>query len=243
LKEEGHILTYNRFMDIPFDAPGSWMILGRTNKIVYELKEEAKKHGLYFKDTSEHKSFDLNKYRAVLSWDKLLNGESVLKEDVQVIYTYINDIQHGYRSTDTKKWSSVDKEQLLDLKFLQEQGGLNAKIKNWQDMFNRNFPEKDKIYFENVIKNGTNMDEDPRILIDTIHSIKGDEADHIVLYEKSSFAASIYRKSSKEVSSEYRVWYVGVTRAKKYLHILRSSFDTTFPLCRLKNELERIDYE
>jgi len=243
LKEEGSIFTYNRFIDIPFKQPGSWMILGRTNKIVYELKEEARKLGLYFKDTNDHKSFDSNKYKAVQSWNKLISGDSIQKHEVQVLYMFINDIQHGYRSTDTKKWSSVHKEQLLDLNFLKEYGGLEAEVKNWQDMFNRNFPEKDKIYFENVVKNGTNMDEDPRILIDTIHSIKGDEADHILLYEKSSYAASIYRKNSKAVSSEYRVWYVGVTRAKKNLHILRSNFDTTFPLCRLKNELERLDYE
>ena len=44
----GNIITYQRLKDINFSASDSWMILGRTNEIVDELKLEAKTIGLFF---------------------------------------------------------------------------------------------------------------------------------------------------------------------------------------------------
>ena len=45
-----------------------------------------------------------------------------------------------------------------------------------------------------------------------------------------------------ERSSEFRVWYVGVTRAKKNIHVLRSNYEYTFPLARILNEVRRMKY-
>ena len=78
------------------------------------------------------------------------------------------------------------------------------------------------------------------MVVDTIHSIKGGEADHVVLYEKTNWIASIQNKIGLEKNSEYRVWYVGATRAKQYLHILRSNCEYYFPLAKILNEVKRL---
>ena len=78
------------------------------------------------------------------------------------------------------------------------------------------------------------------MVVDTIHSIKGGEADHVVLYEKTNWIASIQNKIGLEKNSEYRVWYVGATRAKQYLHILRSNSEYYFPLAKILNEVKRL---
>jgi DNA helicase-2/ATP-dependent DNA helicase PcrA len=67
----GNIITYQRLKDINFSASDSWMILGRTNEIVDELKLEAKTIGLFFQSAKGSKSFDIHKWRAI----KLMAGE------------------------------------------------------------------------------------------------------------------------------------------------------------------------
>ena len=81
-----------------------------------------------------------------------------------------------------------------------------------------------------------------RITIDTIHSVKGGEADHVCLFEKANWPAHFGHKVGIARSSEARVWYVGVTRAKQSLHILRSDHQYYFPLARLNNQFIKDNY-
>ena len=99
--------------------------------------------------------------------------------------------------------------------------------------------EKEKFYFEKLIDSGIDIVKNSEMIIDTIHSIKGGEADNVVIYEKSNWVASVQNKVGLERSSEYRVWYVGVTRAKQNIHILRSNSEHYFPLSRMLNETRR----
>jgi superfamily I DNA/RNA helicase len=72
-------------------------------------------------------------------------------------------------------------------------------------------------YIRNVIKNKTRPD-DVRIKVSTIHSVKGAEADHVVLLLNMSKASMI--SMDKNADSEHRVFYVGMTRAAKSLTIV-----------------------
>ena len=81
-------------------------------------------------------------------------------------------------------------------------------------------PEKDKFYFDKILENNLDLDMASRITIDTIHSVKGGEADHVCLFEKANWPAHFGHKVGIARSSEARVWYVGVTRAKKELNII-----------------------
>jgi superfamily I DNA/RNA helicase len=172
-----------------------------------------------------------------------MNGESIIKEDIGILYTYINDIAYGWRSMESKKWLAIPHDQSLTYDFLHESAGLEVPKDHWTVTFDRNFPDKDKLYFENILENGKDILNESNIIIDTIHSIKGGEADHVVLYEKSCWPADLKSKIGLERSSEFRVWYVGATRAKQELHLLRSNHEYTFPLCRMLSELNNVRYE
>jgi superfamily I DNA/RNA helicase len=73
-------------------------------------------------------------------------------------------------------------------------------------------------YILNALKRGDNV-KNPRIKLSTIHSIKGGEDDNILLIPDISYAA--YKEYERNPSIEHRVFYVGVTRAKKNLHIMQ----------------------
>ena len=237
---EGSIHTYNKLRDIPFTADGSWMMLGRTNDIVEELRHAARNMGLFFQDSKGKKSFDLNKWNAIQIWSRLMKGESIQKDEAGILYTFINEISHGYRSTESNRWRNIDDRQTMDYTYLTVWCGLGAQKQHWTNAFNRNFPEKDKFYFEKLIDSGADIIKNSEMIVDTIHSIKGGEADHVVLYEKTNWVASIQNKVGFERSSEYRVWYVGATRARKHIHILRSHNEYSFPLSRMLNEVRRM---
>ena len=78
--------------------------------------------------------------------------------------------------------------------------------------------EQDEIdYYRNVIGAKSHIN-DIRIDVSTIHSVKGAEADHVVLL--SDMTRSTYKNLIDNPDSEHRAFYVGVTRAKESLTIV-----------------------
>jgi len=95
----------------------------------------------------------------------------------------------------------------------------------WYDNFNW---DQDKIiYYRDIISNKTNLKE-CNIKIETIHSVKGDEADNIILL--SDISKQVYINLQNNPDSEHRVFYVACTRAKKNLYILhgKTKYQYTF---------------
>jgi len=209
---------------------------------VRELEGFARMHGVFFQNTKGKHSFDLNKWNAIQYWKRLKEGGTVKKEEAGVIYTYINEIAYGWRSIESKRWKSLADDKTYSLDFLRSFGGLSAKPYKWQQVFNRNFPESDKQYFEKIIEKNIDLSLASNIVIDTIHSIKGGEAQHVCVYEKANWPAHFENKVGLARSSESRVWYVAVTRAKESLHILRSYHEYFFPLARLYNQFIKEHY-
>lgn len=85
----------------------------------------------------------------------------------------------------------------------------------WYNNFNWSI---DKItYYRDIIQNKTDLKK-YNIKIETIHSVKGDEADNVVLL--TDISRQVYLNLQKNPDSEHRVFYVGCTRTKKNLYIL-----------------------
>ena len=87
--------------------------------------------------------------------------------------------------------------------------------------------EKERIYITSVRRMGESiLTGTPRIKISTIHKAKGGEADNVALLLDSSRACV----ESMDQDSEIRTFYVGLTRAKKSLHIIESQSHYGFAL-------------
>ena len=171
-----------------------------------------------------------------------MNKGVVNKEEAGIVYSYVNEIAFGWRSIESKRWMNIEDSGHLSLEFLRTFAGLTATPGPWQQVFNRNFPEKDKLYFEKIIDNNIDLNLASRLTIDTIHSIKGGEGDHVCVYEKANWPAHFGHKVGLARSSEARVWYVGITRARETLHLLRTHHEYFFPLARLYNQFIRDVY-
>jgi superfamily I DNA/RNA helicase len=88
------------------------------------------------------------------------------------------------------------------------------------------------LYFIELLKRygQKTLNNKPEIIIDTIHSVKGGEANHVCIYSKTNWPASFSHKNVSERSDERRVYYTGVTRARDSLHILSTDFRYNYPI-------------
>lgn len=66
------------------------------------------------------------------------------------------------------------------------------------------------------------LDNPPRVIIGTIHSVKGGEADNVLISPDISYSA-YYSDSQGGFVNSYRLFYVALTRAKKRVFLLRNS--------------------
>jgi superfamily I DNA/RNA helicase len=83
------------------------------------------------------------------------------------------------------------------------------------------------MYYRDLIANKVKLDE-CNITVDTIHSVKGSEADNVVLF--SDITKQVLANFQNNPDSERRVFYVGATRAKKRLYIVSPTNRYEFPL-------------
>jgi superfamily I DNA/RNA helicase len=62
-----------------------------------------------------------------------------------------------------------------------------------------------------------------RIKISTIHGVKGEECNNVVLF--MDLERIIYEAAQINADPEHRLFFVGVTRAKKKLYIMQPTSD------------------
>ena len=236
-EKEGYVKRYLNFAEIPIgDLPGTWYILGRVNTTVNELRISAKEAGLYFADNKGNKSFDVKQWRAIKAWTAISKGKDISKQNAEVMMRYIREVKdHSYRRTGF--WIDLPDTQTYDFDGLCDWCGLNlndeAATKPWWQILSRNFTPSQTEYFLRLLQRygQKSLDDEPKIIIDTIHSVKGGEANNVVLYSKTNWPASyVNKKEASDKSDEKRVYYTGATRARDTLHILSSNYRYNYPI-------------
>ena len=236
LVKEGLVKRYLSFKEIPFEKEkGKWFLLGRIHTSVNELKALAKDAGIYFSDNKGQKSFDQNQWLAIKSWTAISNGREIMKKEAEAMFKYIREVTDSdYRTT--KFWSREPDYKRYNFTALKEWCGLDlpdeAQKKAWWWILRRNFKPRQVIYFLRLLKRykQSKLDQPPNVIIDTIHSVKGDEANHVLLYSKANWPSSYRHKDKSEKSNEKKVWYTGVTRARDSLHLLSTDYKYHYPI-------------
>ena len=230
------VKAYRSFFDIDFDDyKGSWYLLGRISATVNELRMMAKNKGLYFMDNKGNKSFTNNKWKAIKTWKRLCNGEKINKEEAQNFYKYTRYLaKELYRKKEF--WDEQDKFNEYSFEDLKAWCGLTIKDEligqEWFHVLKRNITPTEVTYINILLeKYGEDqLSKEPNMIIDTVHSVKGGEADNVLVYFKADYASQYQNKTVQEKMDEKRVVYVAVTRAKCSLHLLSSDHKYNYPI-------------
>lgn len=93
----------------------------------------------------------------------------------------------------------------------------------WQHSID--LPRSIIVYYENMIDKG-NIDKEP-IKLETYHSCKGSENDHVILLPELS--NRVYKAMFKRYDSELRCLYVGMTRTRRDLTIIQPESKHYYP--------------
>ena len=193
------------------------MILTRTNKMLEPISEHL--YSLNFRfDSKVNNLLPPDLLEAYRIWERLNNGATVSGKEAEKVYEYLNynkgHVKHGFSSGN----SLVDINS-VDIDRLKLDHGLLV-TGSWEQL---HIPEESKIYIKGLLRDGDDLTKDARIKLSTIHGVKGEECDNVVLF--TDIENIIYESANKDPDTEHRIFFVGVTRAKETLYIMEPTSD------------------
>ena len=216
-KEDGAFITDVLIEEIDFSKE-HWMILGCTNDLLANAENFLRQKGFRFKSKNYEFKDDEKAYRI---WESLKKDEFIEEKDAMFLYkNYLrvnkNHVERGFG--DYKKLRGVGE---VDIYTLQTNYGLRV-TGSWENL---NFSDDAKDALKSFIEKGEDLSEEPRIEVCTIHKAKGRECQNVVLYMDfgtDTEGSGLIKIHSKHPDRIHRQFYVGTTRTKEKLFLLRN---------------------
>lgn len=207
----GSVKQYYRFEDVQIDD-GQWLILASTNYMLNPIHEWLRGHGILFERNSVP-SLPPPLLKAVVDWERLRKGIALGLMDVQNIYKYLGA---PFAARGCKNFKGSIDVLEYDIPTLRQHYGLLTDAV-WHEALLR-IPEDKREYLRAVLRRGFKFSHSDRIKLSTIHGAKGGESDNVVLLmDLPPKTMKDYSINSDNVN---RLFYVGVTRTKKTLHLV-----------------------
>ena len=227
--EEGHVAWHYEMDSLPLDR-GSWTIMARTNAYVTELAKTIHNMGYYY-SVKGQTPITKEQARAIKTWRSLAKGNSVELYLIRELYDVVP--KQGDRAV-VKRGSgrlldAADPSGLLSLEDLEREFGMipQRDMLGYYDPFTvLNLGDEMRLYLQHIEASGEDITKPPRIKLSTFHAMKGGEDDNCAVYLATTKAC----EESRFPDDEHRAFYVGVTRAKKELHIVESNKRYKYPL-------------
>jgi len=212
---EGEVHTDTDFYELDF-SKGTWFVLTRTNKMLQPLKDHLYSLNIRF-DAKQHDLLSEDMLKAYRSWIRLNKGASIDTKEAENLYKFFTvkggQVARGFASGKTfQSLNSVTLEELRAEHGLLVTGG-------WELL---NFPDASKEYIRTILKSEDLM-KDARIKLSTIHGVKGEEAENVVLF--TDLERIIYDSALKDSDPEHRTFFVGITRAKEKIFITNQGYE------------------
>lgn len=214
-REEQGKVEYHLTLDtIPLHE-GSWTIMSRTNSFVREFADWLRDAG-YLYSVKGRPSIDPELGHAMIMWRLLQNGGKLTMAQALRLYDAVPKqgdyavVKRGAK----KLLQTADPEMMFGYGDLCDYGMLAPLNRDAMDV--ARLGDDDKLYVQSLERRGESITEPPRIKVSTFHAMKGGEDDNCVVFLASTKACV----ENKHQDDEHRAFYVGITRARKELHIL-----------------------
>ncbi len=182
-------------------SEGTWLMLGRNRAHLGHFERIAREQGVVY-HTMSGPSVDPEHVRAIRAWEALRRGVRVAGEAVNAALRLRSG---ALRVADEGVYG------LSDL-------GLDG-VPIWHEALDR-IPLRDREYYIIALRGREKLDGPPRVRISTIHGAKGAEADNVLL--RLDMSARTRKSYQRSPDDEHRVFYVGMTRARRRLFLVES---------------------
>jgi superfamily I DNA/RNA helicase len=191
-------------------AEGSWLLLARNGFMLREL-EAMVWHAGYPYRTRRGSSIRREHMDAIYGWEAWRKGKANTASVTRMIYRAM-DLPEPTLN-DARPYTAKDL-------------GITPHI-IWHEAL-IGIPAEQRTYYVGCLRRGEKLRDEPRIRIDTIHGVKGAEADNVLLM--TDMSQRTHASFRADPDSEHRVFYVGCTRARYNLHIIGPQSPLYYPL-------------
>jgi len=260
-KDEGHIAYINGLDEIEgLDKDSEIIFCARAKSSCRKYADFLKHNNLIWLEKSQNiddrgklkSSFPSNCKNVIESWHTLQEGHSIKGTDyIKMVKEMKKDFISERKKTALSKKDTAPPElyvadSLFSYEELKNKYYLNAPLeKIWHEIFyfdttriqSAKKPKaifRDREDFNDYLKGcwEKNKNLTTKIIISTIHGVKGMEAEKVVLSVEWGYSLKEYKMGNqKKEDEELRVCYVGVTRSKKELYLLElpGEYKNPFP--------------
>ncbi len=209
----------NTWEQAPVAAGGTWMLLARNSFYLAPLKEWLHGEGLPY-TTAGGSSIDAKHLSAIAAWERLRKGEALSASAVRDVYDWM-PVARGHKTL-----PKVAEDVLLTLEELKAKHGCLTEAP-WFEALAK-IPLRDRTYYRAIKRRGENLGGTPRIHVGTIHSVKGGEADNVLLIP--NLTQRTWDGYERDRDDEHRTFYVGATRAKEALWLVAPTTTRSYTL-------------
>ena len=220
--EDGQV-NYSPSEELHKLKTGEWLVLARNNYRLDKLEEELKLSGLFYARNGKT-SISQRVFNAIMAWEGLRKEKELTLKEVKSFYYYLSvgsDVERNH-----KTMQRADVEKIYNYDALTTEHGLKvSKDKPWFEALT-DIPRERSSYIRAILQRKEKFTKEPRIKLSTIHGSKGGEADNVMLL--SDLSRKTDEEYWKNKDSERRVFYVGMTRARNTLTIVRSQSNREF---------------
>lgn len=194
----------------------STLILVRNVFLLNGVYDHIKRLGYTYVGRGGVRSVTPAHVQAMQAWENMRKGYAISYSDALEIYEYLRIGTVLARGGKAKLQSSEDIDAGYTYETLRDHYGLlSAPI--WHEAL-EGIPLETRDYYQTVLRAGRKISHEPRIVVNTIHGVKGGEADHVIVV--SDMAKKTFDEYLNDPDSEHRVAFVAVTRAKERLTIV-----------------------
>jgi DNA helicase-2/ATP-dependent DNA helicase PcrA len=199
-EDKGRISYASTYEDVDLGSK-SWMLLTRLQWQTQYFVELCRSQGVVYQFQGVW-SNQTPPVRAVINYERIRRGEKISGAQFEAMMKYI-DPPAIFTKTSEMGWE--------DAKWFFEGRP------DWMTALNAIGSEM-REYIKRLRRNNESLVDKGRVIISTIHGVKGGEADNVFLM--TDVSRKVVDGMTFDSDAENRVWYVAVSRAKHHLRIL-----------------------
>jgi len=215
---EGAIDSLQTIDYLAVDPSETTMILVRNVYLLARVQNVLKGQGHPFIGRHGYSSIKHDHVDAITCWEALYKGKEIQGKRVKNMFAHMN-IGHFLARGAKAKLATESDNRMFTFAELQKSYGV-LKYDLWHESL-EGIELSMRAYYLSIMHSGRKITDVPNVTIQTIHGVKGGEADHVVILPDMS--KRTYEQYQKDPVDEVRVAYVAVTRAKKKLSIVLPS--------------------
>lgn len=192
------------------------LILVRNIFLLKGVYEHLRRLGYTYTGRGHVRSVPQQHVQAIVAWENMRKGHAISYSEALEMYEHLRVGRVLERGGKGKLGQSEDIDVGYTFETLRDHYGLlSAPV--WHEAL-EGIPLETRDYYQTVLRAGRKISHEPRIMVNTIHGVKGGEADHVIVV--SDMTKKTFDSYQKDPDSEHRVAFVAVTRAKERLTIV-----------------------